>query len=65
MKTYANIIGMGTPVGIYEAAKSLGVSVDSLRRWEKQGVITCERTVGGHRRFDLDKLRKEIEKNRK
>jgi excisionase family DNA binding protein len=65
MKTYANISGMGTPININEAAKALGVSVDSLRRWEKQGLITCERTVGGHRRFDLDKLREEIERNGK
>lgn len=64
MKTYANIGNMDTPMGIREAAKALGVSIDSLRRWEKQGLITSERTAGGHRRFDLDKLREEIERHR-
>lgn len=29
---------------ISEAAKLLGVSISSLRRWERQGVVTPERT---------------------
>jgi predicted site-specific integrase-resolvase len=35
----------------------LGVSVDTLRRWEAAGKIQVERTPGGHRRYDLDQLR--------
>jgi DNA-binding transcriptional MerR regulator len=65
MKTYANIKSMDTPVGIYEAARIIGVSVDSLRRWEKQGLITSERTAGGHRRYDVARLREEIERTKK
>jgi putative resolvase len=38
------------------AAKHLGVSQDTLRRWERAGKITAERTARGHRRFDLSKL---------
>ena len=38
------------------AAKQLGVSQDTLRRWERAGKITAERTARGHRRFDLSKL---------
>ncbi len=38
------------------AAKQLGVSQDTLRRWERAGKITAERTARGHRRFDLTKL---------
>ena len=44
-------------VKISEAAKELGVSVDTLRRWEASGKIEVERTPNGHRRFDLAKLR--------
>jgi Predicted site-specific integrase-resolvase len=44
-------------VSISEAAKELGVSVDTLRRWEAAGKIEVERTPHGHRRYDLAKLR--------
>lgn len=38
------------------AAQQLGVSRDTLRRWERAGKISVERTARGHRRFDLSKL---------
>jgi excisionase family DNA binding protein len=38
----------------YEAARRLGVAVESLRRWERQGRITSQRTLGGHRRYHPD-----------
>lgn len=44
------------PIG--EAARILGVSVDTLRRWEAQGKITSLRTLGGQRRFDRDAIDK-------
>jgi excisionase family DNA binding protein len=44
-------------VTISKAAKELGVSIDTLRRWEAAGKIEVERTPGGHRRYDLAKLR--------
>ena len=37
-------------------AKELGVSKDTLRRWEAKGKITIERTPRGHRRYDLAKI---------
>jgi predicted site-specific integrase-resolvase len=43
-------------VGIGEASKILGVSITTLRRWEKIGQIKAEHTVGGHRRYDLAKI---------
>ena len=43
-------------VSISVAAKQLGVSQDTLRRWERAGKIAVERTARGHRRFDLSKL---------
>lgn len=43
-------------VGIGKAAEELGVSRDTLRRWEAAGKIEVERTPNGHRRYDLAKL---------
>jgi putative resolvase len=45
---------MKTSIG--QAAKELGVSRDTLRRWEKSGKITVERTAKGHRRYNLATL---------
>ena len=44
-----------------EAAYLLGVSTDTLRRWEKEGKITSSRTEGGHRRYDLTDILKDKE----
>ena len=43
-------------VSIGQAAKELGVSKETLRRWEATGKIEVERTPKGHRRYDLSKL---------
>lgn len=46
-------------LSIGESAEYLGVSIDTLRRWEKKKVILALRSPGGHRYFlkkDLDKL---------
>jgi excisionase family DNA binding protein len=45
---------MKASIGV--AAKQLGVSKDTLRRWEKAGKISSERTACGHRRYDLAQL---------
>lgn len=44
-------------VGIGQAAKELGVSAPTLRRWEAEGKIHAERTPKGHRRYDLAQLK--------
>jgi putative resolvase len=44
-------------ISIGKAAKEIGVSLDTLRRWEKSGKITVERTVKGHRRYNLETFR--------
>ena len=46
-------------VSIGEASKALGVSITTLRRWEAEGRLVAEHTAGGHRRYDLAKLRPE------
>jgi len=47
-------------VSIGEAAAALGVSITTLRRWEADGKLAAEHTAGGHRRYDLAKLRPEL-----
>ena len=51
---------MNRYVGIGEAAKALGVSAITLRRWEASGRLMSERSPSGHRRYDLAKLRPEL-----
>ena len=49
-------------LSIKEASEFLGVSIDTLRRWERAGKITSFRTEGGHRRYekkDLIKFKKD------
>jgi putative resolvase len=47
-------------VGIGQAAKALGVSISTLRRWEAEGKIKPSRTEGGTRRYDLAVLQPEL-----
>ena len=47
-------------VAIGEASQVLGVSIVTLRRWEAAGKLIPERTVAGHRRYDLAKLKPEL-----
>lgn len=47
---------MSRLVSIGEAAKHLGVSISTLRRWESEGKLVPNRTQSGHRRYDLNLL---------
>ena len=54
--------GGDSMLSIKEASEFLGVSMDTLRRWERTGKITSFRTEGGHRRYekkDLIKFKKD------
>lgn len=45
------------PIG--ETARQLGVSIDTIRRWHRDGKIRAVRTVGQQRRFpqsEIDRL---------
>ncbi len=44
-------------VSIGKAAEILGVSIDTIRRWNKAGAIHTYREEGKARRFSLDELR--------
>ncbi len=57
-------------VSIGEAARALGVSITTLRRWEATGKRIPEHTAGGHRRSDratitLDLFRAESDSHRR
>jgi excisionase family DNA binding protein len=39
-----------------QAARYLGVSLATIRRWTDAGHIRCYRTPGGQRRFSRDQL---------
>jgi len=55
---YLNLSKMVKYISIGDAAKLLGVSISTLRRWEQEGRLTAdERTAGGQRRYDATKLR--------
>jgi len=45
-------------IPISEATKILGVSIDTVRRWDKSGVLHSERPDGKNRYFSLDELEK-------
>jgi hypothetical protein len=47
-------------ISIGEAAKILGVTVSTVRSWEKQGLIISERTPKGHRRYNLEKTMAQV-----
>jgi molybdopterin-binding protein len=45
-------------IRIGQAAEMLGVSVESLRRWERDGRLTIVRTAGGQRLVPLTEVRR-------
>jgi len=50
---------MTTYLSVQLAARRLGVSAHTIRRWTSSGFLPCSRTPGGHRRIaqdDLDEL---------
>jgi len=47
-----------------EAARELGIDRTTLARWADAGLVTpTSRTLGGHLRWDLDDLRRQIAKH--
>lgn len=45
-------------VTVQEAARILGVSVDTIRRWEKKKLITAKRSKHNYRIFDIEELKR-------
>jgi len=43
-------------ISVSEASEYLGVSISTMRRWEKEGKLIPHRTSGKHRRYDKNDL---------
>ncbi|MDP3732978.1 MAG: MerR family DNA-binding transcriptional regulator, partial [Candidatus Daviesbacteria bacterium] len=43
---------------VHEAAQKLDVSVDTIRRWEKKGLIKSARSDHNYRLFSIDELQR-------
>jgi len=43
----------GKTISTAQCAKMLGVSPDTLRKWQKEGKLVTIRTAGGHLRYDV------------
>lgn len=59
----ANLPNQKKLISISEAAKMLGVSIDTVRRWDKSGILHSDRPDGKNRYFSLDEL-KELQSNK-
>jgi molybdopterin-binding protein len=53
------------PIRIGQAAELLGVTVDTLRRWEADGRIATRRSSGGQRLIELADVRRLLEDRRR
>lgn len=51
----------GSSLRIGQAADLLGVSVDTLRRWEAEGRLQVERSEGGQRLVPMTEVRRLLE----
>lgn len=47
-----------TTLRIGQAAGLLGVSVDTIRRWEEEGTVSVTRSPGGHRLIPMAEIRR-------
>ena len=47
-------------IRIGRAAEALGVSVETLRRWESQGTLSVTRSAGGQRLIDANELSRRL-----
>ena len=55
----------GARLRVGQAAEMLGVSVETLRRWEADGRLRMERSEGGQRLVDLQDVRRLLDERRK
>jgi excisionase family DNA binding protein len=50
-------------LSINEVADMFGVHPDTIRDWDKQGILLSTRTAGGHRRYDREEVLKVFKLN--
>jgi hypothetical protein len=51
-KGYQMDLHSNSQISISDASEKLDVSLDTIRRWEKKGLIKAHRSANGHRYFD-------------
>jgi len=54
-----------TRLRVGQAAEMLGVSVETLRRWETEGRVRMERSDGGQRLIGIDEVSRLLDERRK
>jgi DNA (cytosine-5)-methyltransferase 1 len=59
---YQMEVPMADMLTVSDASKSLEVSVDTIRRWEKKGLIKSSRDARNYRVFNADELRRAKDK---
>ncbi len=52
------LISMSALLTISEAAEKIGVSIDTIRRWEKKGLIKSTRSELNYRIFNIDEIQR-------
>ena len=55
----------GAVVRVGQAAEMLGVTVETLRRWETEGRLRMERSTGGQRLVAMDELARLLDERRR
>jgi molybdopterin-binding protein len=55
----------GASIRVGQAAEMLGVSVDTLRRWEQDGRLRMARSAGGQRVVEIDEISRLLDERRK
>jgi molybdopterin-binding protein len=54
-----------TRIRVGQAAEMLGVSIETLRRWEANGRLRMERSDGGQRLIEIDEVARLLEERRR
>jgi len=54
-----------TRIRVGQAAEMLGVSIETLRRWEADGRLRMERSDGGQRLIEIDEVARLLEERRR
>lgn len=54
---------MSTLLSTHEVAILLNVTETTIKRWADEGRLPCSKTLGGHRKFDMENIIKFAEKN--
>ena len=49
----------------YQLAEIIGVNVSTIKRWTESGKLNCTKTVGGHRKFNLNDISNFLKKYKK